>query len=154
MRVLFYDPTHQPDPNTPPAESTDLPTLLAESDFVSLHTPLTEATHHLIGTPELQQMKPSAILVNTARGPVVDPKALYEALSSGEISAAALDVTEPEPIPPDDPLLELDNLLIAPHIASASRATRGKMADMAVENLLAGLAGERLPNCINPEVYQ
>ncbi|HKJ26792.1 MAG TPA: D-glycerate dehydrogenase [Anaerolineales bacterium] len=153
MRVLYYNPGHKPSPETPFAEKVDLPTLLGESDFVSLHTPLTADTHHLIGTAELQQMKPTAILINTARGPIVDPKALYHALSGGEIAAAALDVTEPEPICPDDPLLTLDNLIIAPHIASASRATRGKMADMAVENLLAGLNGETLPNCVNPKVY-
>ncbi|MFN2146172.1 MAG: 2-hydroxyacid dehydrogenase, partial [Anaerolineales bacterium] len=102
---------------------------------------------------ELAQMKPSAILINTARGPVVDPDALYTALKEGQIARAALDVTEPEPVPADHPLLTLDNLIIAPHIASASQATRGKMAAMAVDNLLAGLAGEQLPNCVNPQVY-
>lgn len=153
MQVRYYDPDHQPGPNDPPAEQADLPTLLAESDFVSLHTPLKDSTTHLIGPNELRQMKPTAILINTARGAVVDPQALFHALSRGEIAMAALDVTEPEPIAPDDPLLTLDNLLIVPHIASASRATRGKMADMAVANLLAGLRGEKLPNCVNPEVY-
>jgi glyoxylate reductase len=98
-------------------------------------------------------MKPTAILVNTSRGPVVDGAALASALRDGVIGAAGLDVTDPEPIPMDDPLVGLDNCLIVPHIASASRATRGKMAQMAAANLLAGLRGERLPTPVNPEVY-
>jgi glyoxylate reductase len=93
-------------------------------------------------------------LINTSRGPVVDPQALYRALSGGTIAYAALDVTEPEPIPLDSPLLKLDNIIIAPHIASASIQTRTKMATMAAANLIAGLKGERLPNCVNPEVYK
>jgi glyoxylate reductase len=101
----------------------------------------------------LALMKPTAILINTARGPVVDPVALYEALSARRIFAAALDVTDPEPLPMDSPLLTLDNIIIVPHIASASVATRQKMSLMAAQNLLAGLRGERLPNCVNPEVY-
>jgi len=152
MRILVYDPTSTSEEEG--VEKVDLPTLLAESDFVSLHTPLNESTRHLIGEAEFRQMKPGAILINTARGPVVDPEALYAALKTRQIASAALDVTEPEPLPADHPLLELDNLIIAPHIASASRATRNKMAVMAVENLLAGLNGERLPNCVNPEVYE
>lgn len=151
MRILVYDPTSESEEKG--VEKVDLPTLLAESDFVSLHTPLNADTRHLIGETEFKQMKPGAILINTARGPVVDPEALYTALKTKQIAAAALDVTEPEPLPADHPLLELDNLIVAPHIASASRATRSKMAAMAVENLLAGLNGERLPNCVNPEVY-
>ena len=127
--------------------------LLAQSDFVSLHVNLTAATRHLMNAERLGWMKPSAVLVNTSRGPVVDPKALYEALRDGVIFAAALDVTDPEPIPFDDPLLTLDNCLVMPHIASASRATRGKMAAMAAANLLAGVRGERLPTPVNPEVY-
>ncbi|MBN1287544.1 MAG: D-glycerate dehydrogenase [Anaerolineae bacterium] len=155
MRVLYYDPwvTDGPGAGALPAQSVDLDTLLRESDFVSVHTPLTDQTYHLIGADALAKMKPDAILINTARGPVVDPDALYHALKNGQIAAAALDVTEPEPVPADSPLLELDNLVIAPHIASASRATRGKMAQMAAENLIAGLKGERLPYCVNPEVY-
>jgi hypothetical protein len=96
----------------------------------------------------------TAILINTARGPVVDHAALYAALRDGIIAGAALDVTDPEPFPTDSPLLTLDNVIIAPHIASASVATRGKMARMAADNLIAGLRGERLPNCVNPEVYK
>jgi glyoxylate reductase len=153
MRILYCDPSRTiPDPSIP-GEPVDFETLLAESDFVSLHTPLTQETYHLIDARALAWMKPSAILINTARGPVVDPQALYQALKEQRIFAAALDVTEPEPIPLDSPLLELDNLIIVPHIASASRSTREKMATMAAENLIAGLKGERLPNCVNPEVY-
>lgn len=134
-------------------EFVDPHTLLRESDFVSLHVPLTEQTYHMIGTQELNLMKPTAVLVNTARGSVVDPAALFTALANGTIGYAALDVTEPEPISSDDPLLQLPNCLIVPHIASASVATRTKMALMAVENVLAGLRGARLPHCVNPEVY-
>jgi len=151
MRVLVFDPNFNGVDDE--VLKTDLTALLSESDFISLHTPLNKDTHHLIGASELAQMKPSAILINTARGPVVDPDALYTALKEGQIARAALDVTEPEPVPADHPLLTLDNLIIAPHIASASQATRGKMAAMAVDNLLAGLAGEQLPNCVNPQVY-
>jgi glyoxylate reductase len=152
MRILVHDPSYQPEDHS--IEKVDLSTLLARSDFISLHTPLTDQTYHLISAAEFAQMKPNAILVNTARGPVVDPEALYQALRIKQIAGAALDVTEPEPLPADHPLLTLDNLILAPHIASASRATRGKMADMAVDNLLAGLKGERLPHCVNPEVYE
>ena len=134
-------------------EKVSLDELLRESDFISLHVPLTDDTYHLISTRELSAMKPSAMLINTARGSVVDPAALYEALRDGEIMSAALDVTEPEPIALDDPLLSLDNCLVAPHIASASVATRSKMAEMAADNLIAGLAGRPLPTCVNPEVY-
>jgi len=153
MRVVYYDPLHQVQSEDPPAEKVELASLLSQSDFVSLHTPLNEGTHHLIGAEELAQMKPIAILINTARGPIIDPQALYQALKDRQIAGAALDVTDPEPIPHDHPLLTLDNLVIAPHIASASRATRGKMAQMAVDNLLAGLKGTPLPNCVNPQVY-
>jgi glyoxylate reductase len=128
--------------------------LLQESDFVTIHTPLTAETHHLFSEPQFALMKQSAILINTARGTIVEPNALYQALSNGQIAGAAIDVTEPEPIPTDSPLLSLDNLIITPHIGSASRQTRKKMADMAIENLIAGLKGERLPYCVNPEVYQ
>jgi lactate dehydrogenase-like 2-hydroxyacid dehydrogenase len=151
MRILYHDP-YVPDAGIEGAVSVDLDTLLAEADFVTLHVPLTEMTHHLIGREELRKMKPSAVLINTARGGVVDPEALYEALREGQIARAALDVTDPEPIPTDHPLLTLSNCIVVPHIASASVATRTKMATMAAENLLAGLRGEPLPNCVNPEV--
>lgn len=154
MRVLYHDPSLPQPPAGLDATPVDLPTLLRESDFVSLHVPLTPETRGLINRETLALMKPTAVLVNTARGPVVDPDALYEALRDGRIFAAALDVTDPEPIPLDSPLLTLDNCLIVPHIASASVTTRQKMSLMAAENLIAGLKGERLPNCVNPEVYQ
>lgn len=128
--------------------------LLSRSDFVSIHVPLGPATRRLIGAPELRRMKATAILINTARGPVVDQAALFTALRDGVIGGAALDVTDPEPMPGDDPLLTLDNCLVVPHIASASRATRGKMAAMAAANLIAGVRGERLPNPVNPEIYE
>ncbi|GJL63653.1 MAG: D-glycerate dehydrogenase [Nitrospirales bacterium] len=131
----------------------DLPTVLTESDFVSLHVPLTQETHHLIGKPELERMKNSAILVNTSRGSVIDSQALALALAAGDIAYASLDVTDPEPIPLEHPLFHEPHCLIVPHIASASFATRGKMAIMAAENLLAGLNGKRLPFVVNPEVY-
>ncbi|MEW5960453.1 MAG: D-glycerate dehydrogenase [Chloroflexota bacterium] len=153
MRVIYYDPWPiQADPTLGGA-AVDFETLLRESDFVSLHVPLTPETRHLINPDTLALMKPGAVLINTARGPVVDAEALYEALKTLRIFAAALDVTDPEPLPLDSPLLELDNLVITPHIASASKPTRDKMALMAAENLIAGLKGERLPNCVNPEVY-
>jgi lactate dehydrogenase-like 2-hydroxyacid dehydrogenase len=119
--------------------------LLRASDFVSIHCPLTPATHHLIDGRALSQMKPTAILVNTARGAIVDPAALREALAGGEIAAAALDVTDPEPLPPDDPLWSAPNLLVVPHIGSATRATRERMTEIAVENLLAALDGRPMP---------
>ena len=132
----------------------DLQTLLTNSDIVSLHVPLTKETTHLIGTPELKLMKKTAVLVNTSRGPVIDSRSLYQALVRGDIAYAALDVTDPEPIPLEDPLLTRPNCLIVPHIASASVATRTKMAMMAAENLLAGLKDKPLPYCANPEVYR
>ena len=134
-------------------DHVDLPTVLSHSDFITLHVPLTKETTHLIGAQELALMKNTAVLVNTSRGPVIDSKALYRALSQGDIGYAALDVTDPEPISADDPLLTISNCLIVPHIASASVATRTKMAMMAAENLLAGLEGRPLPHCVNPEVY-
>ena len=127
--------------------------LFARSDMISLHVNLTPDTRHLIDAAALARMKPTAVLVNTSRGPVVDQVALADALRRGVIAAAALDVTDPEPMSPDDPLLALPTCLVVPHIASATHATRGKMAQMAAANLLAGLRGERLPTPVNPEVY-
>ena len=123
------------------AGGVPLDELLERSDFVTLHCPLTPETRGLIGDEALARMKPTAYLVNTARGPVVDTDALARALHAGEIAGAALDVTDPEPLPGDHPLLEAPNLLVVPHIGSATHATRGRMADIAVDNLLAGLAG-------------
>jgi glyoxylate reductase len=119
--------------------------LLERADFVSLHCPLTPATRHLIGTEALGRMKPSAFLINTARGGVVDQTALRLALLAGEIAGAALDVTDPEPLPADDPLLEAPNLIVVPHVGSATVRTRERMAEMTVENLLAALAGHPMP---------
>jgi glyoxylate reductase len=152
MRVIYYDPA---DKSTEfHATSVDFETLLEESDFISLHTPLTPDTRHLINAEALSQMKPNAVLINTSRGPVVDMAALYEALKEHRIFAAGLDVTEPEPLPMNSPLLTLDNLVVAPHIASAGKVTRDKMSWMAAQNLISGLKGDRLPNCVNPQVYQ
>ncbi len=120
--------------------------LLERSDFVSVHTPLTPETRGLIDAEALRRMKPTAYLVNTARGPVVDTDALAAGLHAGEIAGAALDVTDPEPLPADHPLLDAPNLLVLPHLGSATHATRERMADMAVDNLLAGLRGERMPH--------
>jgi glyoxylate reductase len=120
--------------------------LLAESDAVTLHVPLTSETRHLIDADALARMKPTAILVNTARGGVVDQQALARALHRREIAGAALDVTDPEPLPPDHPLLDAPNLLVLPHIGSATHTARERMADLAVDNLLTGLAGNPMPH--------
>jgi glyoxylate reductase len=120
---------------------------------VTLHCPLNESTRGLINAAALRMMKPTAILVNTARGPIVDQDALIDALRSGTIAAAGLDVTTPEPLPADHPLLNAPNVIVLPHIGSATIGTRMRMANMAVDNLLAGLRGERMPHCANPEVY-
>jgi len=162
MRVLYYDPgASASGPSTaglldPPlrATSTDLDTLLRESDFVSIHVPLTSETRRMVSADFLGKMKPNAVLVNTSRGAVVDQTALYETLKERRIFAAALDVTDPEPLPVDSPLLELENCLIVPHIASASVKSRDMMALLAAENLIAGVNRERLPHCVNPEVYK
>ncbi len=124
--------------------------LLAASDYVVLNVPLTPETHHLIGRAELARMKPTAILINVARGPVVDTAALTEALAARSIYAAALDVTDPEPLPRDHPLLRLDNAIITPHLGSATEQTRQRMAEMSVDNLLAGLSGQPLPYPVAP----
>jgi glyoxylate reductase len=155
MHILYSDPDCGQDAGKElGAECVTLDELLERSDYVSLHTYLSKETYHLIGRDQLSKMKPSAIIVNTARGPVIDPVALAWALENQVIAAAALDVTEPEPIPNDSPLLKQSNIIITPHIASASKATRVRMAEMAVDNLIAGLRGERLPNCANPDVYR
>lgn len=153
MRLIYYDPMEKESDVELNATGVDFETLLQESDFIALHTPLTPATRHLIDTEALSKMKSSAVLINTSRGPVVDMDALYEALKVHRIFAAGLDVTEPEPLPMDSPLLTLDNLVIAPHIASASTVARNNMSWMAAKNLIAGLTGEPLPNCVNPQVY-
>jgi glyoxylate reductase len=130
----------------PVGRGDDLHAALARADAISLHVPLTEATRHLIDAPALAAAKPGAILVNTARGGIVDQVALAAALRDGRLAAAALDVTDPEPLPPDDPLLSAPNLIVLPHIGSATRAARERMADLAAGNLLAALAGEPMPH--------
>ncbi|MDO8749563.1 MAG: D-glycerate dehydrogenase [Dehalococcoidia bacterium] len=154
MAVYYYDPIRRPEAERQYGVRFchDLPSALKVADFVSVHTPLTPETRHMIGQKELRLMKPTAILVNTSRGPVVDNTALYEALRDGIIAGAGLDVTEPEPIPADHPLLSLSNVVITPHIGSASLATRTAMALLAARNILARLKGEDMPTCLNPEV--
>ena len=154
MRVIYYSRTRKPDLEARLGlEYSDLKPLLASADFVSLHVPLTPATRGLIGEPELRAMKSTAVLVNLSRGPVVDTKALCTALQEGWIRAAGLDVTDPEPIHADDPLLALDNLVITPHIGSASIGSRRSTCLLAARNLIAGIEGKRLEQCANPEVY-
>ena len=152
MEILYHDLEPLPASVSQPLGATYLPLeeLLPRSDFVTLHVNLSPVTRRLINAETLAMMKPTAVLVNTSRGPVVDQVALATALREGVIWAAALDVTDPEPIPMDDPLVALDNCLIVPHIASASRATRGKMAEMAAANLVAGVRGEPLPTEVPP----
>ena len=151
LNILYMDSAPCPDA---PGECTSLDELLNRSDFVSLHCPLLPETRGLINETSLRKMKPTAILINAARGPVVDTASLVRGLSEGWIAGAALDVTDPEPLPPDHPLYALPNCLIVPHIGSATRGTRRRMAEMACENLLAGLEGRKLPYCVNPEIYR
>ncbi|MCJ7604914.1 MAG: D-glycerate dehydrogenase [Dehalococcoidales bacterium] len=153
MNILYYSRTRK----SPEEEARlgleyvdKMADLLSRSDFVSLHVPLTPETKGLIGAKEFAMMKPTAVFVNASRGTIVDQRALYEALDNGTIFSAAIDVTEVEPIPLEDPLLTLPNLVIAPHIGSASFPTRTIMSVMAADNLLAGLRGEIPPNCVNP----
>ena len=155
MRILYQDvhPATAEDEAELGARRVEMDELLSESDFISLHVNLTDETHHLIDADALRAMKKTAVLVNTSRGPVVDAEALDLALREGEIFAAGLDVTDPEPLPATHPLVGLPNCIVVPHIASASRVTRGKMAAMAAANLISGVRGERLPTPINPEVY-
>jgi glyoxylate reductase len=127
-------------------KDTPLADLLSRADYVTLHAPLTDDTRHLIDAAALERMKPTAILVNTSRGPVVDQAALADALHRGVIAGAALDVTDPEPLPADDPLHEAPNIIVVPHIGSATLSTRARMADLAVDNLLAALAGDPMPH--------
>jgi glyoxylate reductase len=150
MSVIYHDPSVNPVYEAVQAELDDI---FRRSDFISLHIPLTDVTRQLVNARTLELCKPNAIILNTARGGIVDHDALAQALKARRIFAAALDVTDPEPLPVDHPLLKLSNCIVTPHIASASLNTRGKMAEMAAKNLLAGLAGERIPNCVNPEVY-
>ncbi len=149
MRVLYCTRSERPEADDLGWERRDLDSLLSEADFVSLHTPLTPETHHLINARSLALMKSTAVLVNTSRGPVVDTDALCEALREGRIAAAGLDVTDPEPLPPDHPLLALPSCVVLPHVGSASHATRELMSRMAAENVLAVLEGRPAPNAVN-----
>jgi glyoxylate reductase len=150
MRVLYSGRREVADF---PGERVDLETLLALSDFVSVHVPLNGETHRMFGAEAFRRMKPSAIFINTSRGAVVDQEALREALARGEIAGAGLDVMTPEPLPADDPLLGAPNLVVTPHIGSATLSTREAMAELAIDGLLAGCAGERPRHLVNLEVW-
>lgn len=153
MRILYASRSRKPDVERDlGAEFRSLEDLLRESDFVTLHAPLTDETRRMINDRTLRLMKPTAVLINTGRGPLVDQAALYVALKEGVIAGAALDVTDPEPMPKYDPLLTLPNVIVTPHIASASVATRARMAMLAAENLLAALRGEVPEHAVNPEI--
>jgi lactate dehydrogenase-like 2-hydroxyacid dehydrogenase len=155
MRVLYHDPHRKPDLEDELGLTyVSLEALLEQADFVSVHTPLVPDTRHLIDEAALKRMKPNAILINAARGEIVDPDALVRALREGWMARAALDVTEPEPIPSDHPLVDMPQCIIVPHVGSATVTARNRMAQMAAENLLAGVRGERLPYCANPRVYE
>lgn len=156
MNIVYHDiaaAVFDPNPSSAMQNPVSLPLdeLLAESDIVSLHVNLTPETHHLIGARELALMKPTAWIVNTARGPVIDQPALTEALRSNLIAGAALDVLEVEPPDPADPILTLPNAIILPHVGSATTETRAAMLDLAVRNLCAVLSGEKPPECVNPQ---
>lgn len=154
MKILYFDPRPMDSATLDAlgAQFRPLPNLLRESDFVTLHVPLTAQTRHLIGPKELQEMKRSAFLINASRGPVVDEKALVEALRKGEIAGAGLDVFEEEPkVSPE--LMEMENVLLLPHIGSATVETREKMAQVAVNNIIAVIRGEIPPSIVNPEIY-
>jgi glyoxylate reductase len=154
MKVLYYSRNRHPDIEKElNARFLSLEELLQNSDFISIHVNLSHDTHCMISKNQFQMMKPTAYLINASRGAVVDPTALEEALENHIIAGAAIDVTDPEPIPVSSPLLKFKNLIVTPHIASASSQTRATMAMVAARNLLAGLQGERLPFCANPEIY-
>jgi len=152
MRILYSDSRRNEEAERDTgATLVELDTLLREADFVSIHATYNPSSHRMIDARALALMKPSAVLVNVARGPIVDPQALYDALANRRLFAAALDVTDPEPLPAGHPLLTLPNCLVVPHVGSASIATRGRMSMMAAENVLAGLRGAALPHGVNSE---
>jgi glyoxylate reductase len=155
MKILFYDVVPRPEMEKEfGAKKVDLDTLFKESDFVSIHVPLMKETHHLVNAERLKLMKKTAYLINNSRGPVVDEKALYEALKEGKIAGAGLDVFEQEPTPVDNPLLKFDNVVVAPHISSASYETRSQMAEMVAGNLVAFFEGKKPPNLVNPDAMK
>jgi glyoxylate reductase len=155
MKVLYHDVIRRPDLETELGiEYSEIDELLQQADFVTINVPLLKETHHLMDEKKFRLMKKTAILINNARGPVVDEKALYRALKEDWIAGAGLDVFEQEPTPPNNPLLVLDNVIVAPHISSASFETRSKMAEMVAENLIAFFEGKVPPNLVNQEVVK
>ena len=155
MKILYYDVIPRPEMEKDfGAKKVDLDTLLEEADFVSLHVPLMKETLHLIDESKLRKMKKTAYLINNSRGPVVDEEALIKALKEGWIAGAGLDVFEQEPTPKNNPLLKMENIIVAPHISSASYETRSRMAEMVAENLLAYFAKKKPPNLVNPDVMK
>jgi glyoxylate reductase len=152
MKVIYNNRHPRPDQEQLKAEYRTLSELLAAADFIIVLTPLTPESQGMFGAKEFAQMKPTAYFINAARGGVVDTQALYKALSDKQIAYAALDVTDPEPLPANHPLLQLPNILVVPHIGSATTETRNRMAMLAAENLLLGLAGKPLVTCVNSEV--
>jgi glyoxylate reductase len=155
MRILYSSRRRKKEAEAATgAKFVPLPRLLAESDIVTLHAPLTDETRQMINAESLATMKPTAVVVNTGRGGLVDQAALHDALRDGVIAYAALDVTDPEPMSLEDPLLTLDNVIVTPHIASASVATRSRMAMLAAENLVAALRGEVPEHTVNPEIAE
>jgi len=153
MSVLVFVRNAEDQALLPGVEFCDFDNLLQHSDFVSLHANLNSSSRAMIGKRQLELMKPTAFLINTARGAMLDHNALYDSLIKHQLAGAALDVFDPEPIPLDHPLLKLSNVIITPHIASASFATRRRMAEMTIENVIAGIEGKPLPYCVNPEIY-
>lgn len=155
MKVLVYDVYYDPDAEKEfGVEYVSMAELLKKSDFISLHVLLNDETHHMISTDQFAQMKPTAVLVNAARGPVVDTDALVNALQTGEIFAAGLDVTDPEPLPADHPLVSLPNCTVVPHIASATVKSRNDMATLAAGNVIAVLNGDEPDAIVNPNVLR
>lgn len=150
MKVLAWNRTPR---EAPGVESVSLEELLLRSDFISVHVALTPDTSNLLDAQRIAMMKPGVVLVNTARGGIVDERALSEALSRGQVYAAGIDVFEQEPVPLDNPLLEHSNVMVAPHIGSATTLTRARMADIAADNAIAALRGQPMPHCVNPTVY-
>lgn len=155
MNILYHNRSTNPEAErTFGAKKVSLDELLAQSDVVSIHTALTEETKGMFGMEQFKKMKPGAIFINTSRGGVHNEKELIDALQNGILWGAGLDVTNPEPMEPDNPLLDMDNAVVFPHIGSATQETREAMTRCAVENILAGLKGEKLPYPVNPEIYQ
>jgi len=154
MKVLFYDVIPRPEIEKLGAKKVDLTTLLRQSDFVTIHVPLMKETHHFINEEKLRLMKKTAYIINNSRGPVVDEKALHAALKEGWIAGAGLDVFEQEPTPADNPLLKFDNVVVAPHISSASLDTRAKMSEMVADNLVSFFQGKQPPNLVNLDVMK